>query len=558
MSESQGKPANEELRALIDAALNGTASPGEAARLNTFLADDEAARAFYVSYVDLHAELAWQLRSGLPDVLPMCPPAKPGPAPSRWGWRRFGLLGVAAAILLAVFTGQDLAPPPIEAPKLAASTVATLTRIEGILRFDESDSRLSVGTPLAARRVFLDQGLAEITFGDGAVLVLEGPAQLELKSASRGFLHSGRAVAQVPPKAVGFVLETARADVLDLGTEFGVSVDGAGDTLVQVFDGVVVTDFKDGKPSAEGRRLTAGQAVGIAAPAGSAPRDLPFARERFIRRFPVAKERGKDWYRPYNRSRYDTVHVVPAPRGLKIDGDLSDWDHSGRFESACDQPFAEHYYVAGTMMYDDQNLYIGAHVGDPSPMESSFDPHVEPRQTWSGGSLQVRLCTDPVQSWPLTFEHGMARDGKKRVYTPADVSEHLVHLTITYYQPRQEACLHIDYGMDYHGTLVNPPGYRGVYRKDADGQGYTLEYAIPWKLLSRGDNPPKAGETLATTWDLHWSEQEGRSWRGHLVEISNPDLEGWTFIRSSLWGKAKLHSKGNLPPGTVTLSPARW
>lgn len=557
MSESRDASSNEDLRALIDAALNGTASPEESAQLARQLAEDESARAFYVSYVDLHAELAWQLRSGLPesDILPMCPPARPAP-PVRARGARFWMLGVAAAILVAVFTGLQLAPRP-QLPSLVAvtSAVATLTRIEGILRFDASESQLSVGAPLTARRLFLDQGLAEITFGDGAVLVLEGPAQLELKSASRGFLHAGRAVTQVPPKAVGFVLETARANVLDLGTEFGVSVDGAGDTMVQVFDGVVVTDFKDGKAQGEGRRLTAGQAVGIAAPAGSSPRDLPFARERFIRRFPIAKERGKDWYRPYNRSQYDTVHVVPAPRGLKIDGDLSDWDHSGRFESACDQPFAEHYFVAGTMMYDDQNLYIGAHVGDPSPMESSFDPHVEPRQTWSGGSLQVRLYTAAAQTWPLSFEHA---DGRKRVYTPADLNENLVHLTITYYQPRQEACLHVDYGMDYHGTLVNPPGYRGAYRKDANGQGYTLEYAIPWKLLSRGDNPPKSGDMLATTWDLHWSEQEGRSWRGHLVEISNPDVEGWTFIRSATWGKAKLHATGNLPPGTVERVPARW
>jgi hypothetical protein len=289
---------------------------------------------------------------------------------------------------------------------------------------------------------------------------------------------------------------------------------------------------------------------------------LPFARERFIRRFPLAKERGKDWHRPYNHSRYDTVHLVPAPRGglgrgILIDGDLRDWDQSGRFESACDHPFDQHYYVSGVMMYDAEYLYIGAHVGDPSPMESSVDPHVDPRHAWSGGSLQVRLCTDPTQSWPLAFEHGMSNKGVKREYTAADKSERLVHLTLTYFPPRQEACLHVDYGMDYHGTQVNPPGYQGAYRKDADGQGYTLEYAVPWKLLCAGEKPPQGGDAIATTWDLHWSEQEGRSWRGHLVEIKNPDVDGWTFIKSAMWGRAVLHAEGNLPVGTVRLAPAR-
>ena len=53
-----------------------------------------------------------------------------------------------------------------------------------------------------------------------------------------------------------------------------------------------------------------------------------------------------------------------------IDGDLSDWDRSGAFYSACQPPYHENYYLEGMMMYDEQFVYIGAHVGDPAPMRS--------------------------------------------------------------------------------------------------------------------------------------------------------------------------------------------
>ena len=272
----------------------------------------------------------------------------------------------------------------------------------------------------------------------------------------------------------------------------------------------------------------------------AAPQAREFARERFIRRFPVAKERGQDWYRPYNRSRHEVARVRPAPADIKIDGNLSDWDLAGKFEGACDDPFAASYFVSGAMMYDAEYLYIGAHIGDPCPMESSIDPQVEPRHAWSGGSLQVRLCTDPSLGWPLSAAHAMDRKDRKTLQE--DKNPKLVHLTLTYYPPRHQACLHLDYGMDYHGTQINPPGYRGEYLKDADGHGYTLEYAIPWKLLN-ASGPPSPGDVRPIIWDLHWSEQEGRSWRGHLVEIKNPAEEGWTFVRAATWGKALFEGK---------------
>jgi hypothetical protein len=390
--------------------------------------------------------------------------------------------------------------------------------------------------------------MAELTFADGSVVVVEAPAVLELVSRSRGFLHSGRVVVRVPHPVTGFVIDTPKVSVEDLGTEFGVGVGSAGDTLVQVFEGAVVTDTgsRAGK-----QRVTAGQSVQSAADGGRTE-PVRSVAERFVRRMPPAVERGPDWLVPYNRNRFDSVHVVPTPGRPTIDGDLFDWDRSGGFRVACEEPYAGHYYVEGSMMYDADYLYIGAHVGDPAPMCSVIDPDTDPSCGWKGGSVQVRLSTDRTAGWPLQAESLLGARGKRRQLRPQDVSDQLVHLTMWYHRPSERPCLHIAYGMDFHGDRVNPDGFRGAFRKDADGRGYTMEYAIPWTLLNAGDDPPRGGDTLAACWNVHWSDEEGRVWRGYLIDAINPDEQGFTYQRAATWARAVYHPAGRLAPGIVS------
>ncbi|MCB1062992.1 MAG: FecR domain-containing protein [Verrucomicrobiae bacterium] len=88
-------------------------------------------------------------------------------------------------------------------------------------------------------RLTLKSGVAEITFNSGARVFLEGPAILEVERPNRAFLESGRLTAEVPKPATGFVINTPRVNVVDIGTRFGVSVDEIGDTEVHVMQGVV-------------------------------------------------------------------------------------------------------------------------------------------------------------------------------------------------------------------------------------------------------------------------------------------------------------------------------
>ena len=91
----------------------------------------------------------------------------------------------------------------------------------------------------AGKILRLERGLAEIEFDQGARVILQGPAGLELISASAGLLHYGMLTARVPPQARGFTILSPGGKFVDLGTEFGLSVNDGGTTTLRVFKGEV-------------------------------------------------------------------------------------------------------------------------------------------------------------------------------------------------------------------------------------------------------------------------------------------------------------------------------
>ena len=265
-----------------------------------------------------------------------------------------------------------------------------------------------------------------------------------------------------------------------------------------------------------------------------------FSHELFLRTFSTPSVYEGEELIPFKPSEISSLDVVAAPGPVTIDGDLSDWDLSGRFEARCPGPFAESYYVEGSMMYDRQYLYIAARVGDPMPMRNLIDPDTDPWSAWMGGSLQFRLSTDRSFGWPLKAMRPSYRHGPDKPI-PQDTSDRIVHLTLWYFQPREQPCLELRYGMNLDRGVVNPPGWQGAFRKAPDGKSYTVECAIPWTLLGAGSDPPRAGDELGLCWTVNWSDASGKRWKGQLVEIKNPAYSArgqQTFIFGETWGKA--------------------
>jgi hypothetical protein len=481
-----------------------------------------------------------------------------------WGWSAV-VIGLLVAVLLTpdglrraatrFWPGKEIVPPESNSQKSSEGFVQLARTSE--VRW--GDAALKIGDRLAAGRVQLVDGTAEFNFDNGVRMVLTGPAEIELRDAMHAWLHSGQVVFRVPPTAIGFTVETTEAAIVDLGTEFGVRARDATDesraavgspshkpgTELQVYEGEVIAELKSDRAEAnpQKRRIHGGQALQISGELEGGAQDLPFWPERFVHFMPdprehpdAAREHSGRKTSRYNKARHESIQIVPAPAGIVIDGSLADWDLSGRFSSACEPPWSEFYNLQGAMMFDDEHLYIGGIVADPFPMRSTVSPAVDRELYGGGGCVALRISTDRRVGWPVRARGEYSP--KPRELLPEDRNDRLTFVVLWYYAAEQLPCLHLKYGMDFHDRLVNPPGYRGAWKKHADGLGYTVEYAIPWSLLHAADDPPRSGDTLAASWLVHWSDSNGRDWRGHLIDIVNPAEKGWDFQNAATWGRA--------------------
>jgi len=106
-------------------------------------------------------------------------------------------------------------------------------------RIPLQSSGLTAGDRLIPGVVSLESGDALIQFDGGAALVLSGPATLEIETAGSATLRSGNATIRAPEEAAGFMLRTPTTDMIDLGTEFSVSVEDSGTTELHVTEGDV-------------------------------------------------------------------------------------------------------------------------------------------------------------------------------------------------------------------------------------------------------------------------------------------------------------------------------
>ena len=172
------------------------------------------------------------------------PPA-PKPRPKAvWFWSNWlpwSIVAAACVIAVALWwmprgPAQDRATSG-DGQKAATEVTAMLVdeagvvfaqpRQPGEVRFDPGAYELISGT-------------VHLRYVNGADLVVEGPARFEIRDALRTDLAAGRVRAIVPPAAHGFAVVTRGVAYEDVGTEFGLSVDGGtGASQMHVFDGQV-------------------------------------------------------------------------------------------------------------------------------------------------------------------------------------------------------------------------------------------------------------------------------------------------------------------------------
>ena len=160
---------------------------------------------------------------------------------------------------------EETAPPKQE-------LVGRITGLADCQWSDPQDSP-TAAVPLG-RKYELASGLMEISYDNGAKVILQGPCTYDIDSENGGFLSLGKLTARVETKEEGgrgrrknrpsetrnrkseiplplppstFVVRTPTAVVTDLGTEFGVEVSKEGNTTSHVFLGKVEMRWGGGK-----------------------------------------------------------------------------------------------------------------------------------------------------------------------------------------------------------------------------------------------------------------------------------------------------------------------
>lgn len=233
----------------VAAVCHGVATHDQVQSLNALLRANPAARDAYILRLELHSRLAsdsnlfvhvsaeeaaeleqksrMQWRAG-----PPLPPRRSRPKKLIWSIALSANLAIAAVAVWQISNRPPL--PGIVATSKAIALLSETVNTD----WATSPGPARSGAALEPGMLKLNAGLAEIIFYSGARVVIEGPAELQLVSASHAVCIRGRMTAEVPPQARGFRIDTPHGKITDLGTSFGLDVSARG-TEVHVFKGEV-------------------------------------------------------------------------------------------------------------------------------------------------------------------------------------------------------------------------------------------------------------------------------------------------------------------------------
>lgn len=224
---------------LLASWLDGELSESETAEFLTTLEEDETFRARAAKELVLHRNLNQQqvpegnFTSQVLDTLrndqePDALATKVITTLKRRQFRQQRLIWVAAglgaaALVVAAFLGF-VKPPSEPGIRVVAAEQIGSIKLEKLYN---------------GERIRLRHGILELDLNNRARVVIEAPAAFSLISAEHIFLNRGRCFAEMKKGDSGLRIETPAGEVLDLGTQFGVSVGATKEMEVHVFDGEV-------------------------------------------------------------------------------------------------------------------------------------------------------------------------------------------------------------------------------------------------------------------------------------------------------------------------------
>lgn len=207
---------------LIERFLAGEATEAQSIDLRARLKQDETLLLLYLRHVNLSVALEAQAEAAeASQALPHLPAAK---TTSPWP-RTIRLLAAAAVLLLSTATAVWWFQRGVSIEVLSASGVAA--------------EQFRVGDRIRVSPLSFDQGRLEVRLDSGVILKIDAPARLQIESAMKVAVASGKITVDAGEHGKGFVIETPQTRIVDLGTVFGVEASDAARTDVVVFQGQV-------------------------------------------------------------------------------------------------------------------------------------------------------------------------------------------------------------------------------------------------------------------------------------------------------------------------------
>ncbi len=271
----------EELDRLLSRMTEARLDPEEGRRLAQLIEADSELRQRYLDYCQMHAILLSEHGLLASTAVPSNDPLdQAGSHRRRALW-----LALAVVLMIACLPLLGLRPSSSQPPTRGAE-VAYLSHAVGV-SFEygaAGEAKTTTGTVIPAGQYLLNLGIAELTFESEVKVTIEAPASFLLVDQGTIELLSGKLSAHVPRDGIGFTIETPRAAVVDLGTDFGVEVMNH-DAEIHVFTGEVRVDLHSGAgPDPPPLRLVTGEATRINRLTGL-PAGINLDRQRFWRGF---------------------------------------------------------------------------------------------------------------------------------------------------------------------------------------------------------------------------------------------------------------------------------
>lgn len=222
------------------------------------------------------------------------------------------------------------------------------------------------------------------------------------------------------------------------------------------------------------------------------------------------------------------MSILPAPKTVTIDGDLKEWDKSGKVGPLTfDDEVFDDYHATFYAMYDKDNLYLAAEVVEP---HLPYNPYPgKGVGAWDGDGVTIRLSTiprDAATAWPLKIDD-------------KDTSMELYNGKFWWNHKEQVVYWEGYHGMNGKVFAKKELPYEVAVTLANDGHGYTMEMKLPFAVLNPAAPRPKPGDVIALFYSISLGSDSAAEPHRIFQIFGNCIGNGASaFTDYTAWGKA--------------------